>query len=909
MSIPGSASPLFLTSAAAEVAGYQIDRSLRFNSADSAYLNRTPSSAGNSKTFTWSGWVKQVVASGTAQTHILAAGSSPYFQFYFAGPTLYVETNQGYIQPTRKFRDPSAWYHFVVAIDTTQATATNRIKFYVNGEEVTDFAVDQRSSITQNTDLSINSTVEHRIGRQTAATAYSDMYLAEVHFVDGQQLEPTDFGEFDSNNLWQPKDCKDDLTYGTNGFYLKFADNSSNAALGTDSSGNSNTWTVNNISGVGAHLYSSGLSIPEGGGFHASYPASNGFDGDTSTFTLGANTSTSVRWTYNSSFNLSGAVEIYVSGASMSVTFNDGRTAVSAAANQYTQISSAVDFTWFNVYQGSGLRGNITAVKVGGTVLIDSINSDSLIDTPTNYDDGTNVGGNYATFNPLSGNTTLANGNLDSTGKSGYNQCLSSIGMSSGKYYCEVTLTDDTGFTGVGIALKGEPGSFLGNTSSGFLYYSADGNKRTSGVNTSYGNSFTTGDAIGIAFDADNGNLYFYKNGVAQNSGTAAFTGLTSGPYFFACDQYNTSNKVTINFGQRPFAYTPPTGYAAGLCTTNLPDPTIADGSTAFDVVTYTGNGTSQTIDGLNHSPDLVWAKSRSFATNHGLIDTVRGVDRWLGSNTTSAEDYTPGGYLTAFNSDGFSVGYGGVFNSNNATYVAWAWDAGSSTVSNTDGSITSNVRANASAGFSIVTYTGTGSTATIGHGLNAAPGFIVIKSRTNADAWPVYHQSLSNPANNYLLLYTANAVGSITNYWNGTNSSVIGVLGGYAHSSSGQDYVAYCWAPVEGYSAFGSYIGSQNFPFVYCGFRPRFLLIKPYDLASGWQLYDSERNSFNTADDYLAPNEASAEVNSVNNNQFDFLSNGFVPRGVADSGSNYTGYNFLYAAYAEHPFKTARAR
>jgi hypothetical protein len=201
--------------------GYKINRSLRFNSGDSAYLNRTPSSAGNRKTFTWSGWVKQ--GSVTSQTHIFAAGTSPYFQFYFAGPNLYVETNQGYIQPARKFRDPSAWYHFVVAINTTQATATNRIKFYVNGEEVTDFAVDQRSSITQNTELSINSTVEHRIGRQTAATAYSDMYLAEVHFVDGQQLAPTDFGEYDDNNVWQPKEFTGSYTQTSGGTAISSA--------------------------------------------------------------------------------------------------------------------------------------------------------------------------------------------------------------------------------------------------------------------------------------------------------------------------------------------------------------------------------------------------------------------------------------------------------------------------------------------------------------------------------------------------------------------------------------------------------------------------------------------------------------------------------------------------------------
>jgi hypothetical protein len=227
--------------------------------------------------------------------------------------------------------------------------------------------------------------------------------------------------------------------------------------------------------------------------------------------------------------------------------------------------------------------------------------------------------------------------------------------------------------------------------------------------------------------------------------------------------------------------------------------------------------------------------------------------------------------------------------------------------------SIATTVRARPETGFSIVSYTGTGSAALVGHSLGVAPSMIIVKNRDTARPWSVFHKSIPNMSSGYINLNFTNAfTGSYTGVWNGTDptNSVFSVGTDTESNNSGDDFIAYCWAPVEGYSSFGSFIGSQNFPFVYCGFRPRFLLIKPYDLASGWQLYDSERNSFNPADDYLAPNEASAEVNSVNNNQFDFLSNGFVPRGVANSGSNYTGYNFLYAAFAEHPFASnARAR
>ena len=193
----------------------------------------------------------------------------------------------------------------------------------------------------------------------------------------------------------------------------------------------------------------------------------------------------------------------------------------------------------------------------------------------------------------------------------------------------------------------------------------------------------------------------------------------------------------------------------------------------------------------------------------------------------------------------------------------------------------------------------------------------MVVKNRSNSTtiAWGVKHSALYSNAGNWLRLDSPQAAtvesagaGSLFNATNPT-SSVFTLGPRDTTNTSGDNYIAYCWAPVSGFSAFGSYVGSQNFPFGHCGFRPRYLLIKPTNLASGWQVYDSERSQFNVADKYLAPHAADAEVTSTNNNQFDFLSNGFVPRGVADSGSNYTGYNFLYCAFAEHPFKTARAR
>ena len=206
MSLPSELLPVGLlgTGAATPAAGYSIERSVRFNSADSAYLNRTPASAGNRKTWTWAGWVK--LSSVTTQSFIFAANStSPYVQIYTSSSNVYIQTNQGYLQTTQVFRDPSAWQHWVFAFDTTQATASNRIKFYVNGAEITTWSVDQRSSISQNVDTGVNSTVNHAIGKQLTGSGLANLYLADVHFIDGQALDPTSFGEFDADTgIWNP---------------------------------------------------------------------------------------------------------------------------------------------------------------------------------------------------------------------------------------------------------------------------------------------------------------------------------------------------------------------------------------------------------------------------------------------------------------------------------------------------------------------------------------------------------------------------------------------------------------------------------------------------------------------------------------------------------------------------------
>jgi hypothetical protein len=328
-----------------------------------------------------------------------------------------------------------------------------------------------------------------------------------------------------------------------------------------------------------------------------------------------------------------------------------------------------------------------------------------------------------------------------------------------------------------------------------------------------------------------------------------------------------------------------------------------------MDAVLYTGNSGSQaiTLPG-GFSPDLVWLKSRSNAYYNHLIDTVRGSNKVIWSNLTDAET-TSGTEITSFNSDGFTLGSGTGVNGSGSTYVGWAWDAGTSTVSNTQGSISSQVRANATAGFSVVTYTGLGAgNYTVGHGLGVAPSLIICKTRALSTQWVVYHARLG--ANAFLGLNTTNASISSTGYWgSGVTSTVFGLQTDYAGGNNNGSIVAYCFSPVVGYSSFGSYTGngSTDGPFVYTGFRPRWIMVKRTDAAIQWTILDTARSPKNVADERLFPNLSQAETTNGDGNN-DLLSNGFKPR-ITDSAFNASGGTYIYAAFAEAPFNYARAR
>jgi hypothetical protein len=334
-----------------------------------------------------------------------------------------------------------------------------------------------------------------------------------------------------------------------------------------------------------------------------------------------------------------------------------------------------------------------------------------------------------------------------------------------------------------------------------------------------------------------------------------------------------------------------------------------------MDVALYTGNGSTQTISGLEFSPDLIWVKSRSAAYSTTVYDTVRGAYKSLATAVTNAEGTNTSG-LSAFNSDGFNLdGENNVLGSTNVnavTYVAWTWDAGSSTVTLNPGdpgagSITSSVRANPSAGFSIVTYTGTGSNATVGHGLGVAPKLIICKTRTSAVNWIVYHGSLGTY--DFLRLNTTDTKDNNSTVWNtAPTSTVFGIGSANGVNQSSDNYVAYCFAPVSGYSAMGSYVGngSSDGPFVYTGFRPRWVMIKRTDASGyGWYMVDAARKTYNVMGPIL---EAQSSTSEYSASFIDFTSNGFKLR-LAGNDINPSGGTILYVAFAESPFQYARAR
>ena len=769
MSLPNEIHPLQL---AASSGAYEINQSLRFNSADSTYLYRTPSSAGNQRTWTWSVWLKRG-SFGTEQnlfTPQYGGDGSNENQLYFLSDDTFRIYDSGaawlLFDTTQVFRDPSAWFHLVIAVDTTQATSTDRFKLYINGVQVTVF--DQSLYPTQNRELGWNSAVRHDIGRYAqGASKYFNGYMAEFHMVDGTRLTPSSFAEPDDNGVWRP--IRYTGSYGTNGFYLKF-DPSAINGIGHDHSGNGNNFTPS--------------------GFTTS---------------------------------------------------------------------------------GTGM--------------------DVMSDTPTT---------NWCTLNPNdSFLQTVSNGNLVSSNTNNVTTpgIRASMAMPSGKWYWEITCGVFTSASTwmIGVADTYEKISIANYTSSGsYLYYSGNGDKYNGSSHSSYGATYTTGDVIGVAYDADNGKIWFAKNNTWQNSGDPAagtgeaYSGITGdkSPYV-GTGLYQVES--FWNFGQREFANPPGTIGATDY----------------FNTVTWTGNGssTSREITGCGFQPDLVWIKGRSVdGSGQRLQDVVRGAGTVLQANSPNQE-FDDSSNLGAFTSDGFTLTTtGSSYNQSSATYVAWCWKAGGTAAADNSGTIDANVSANQDAGFSIVSWSGTGSTGTLAHGLDAAPKFIIVKDRDAQTRWIVYHEDMGNAG--YVRLDEPSGFASDSTVFNSTSpTSSLFTVGTSANTnpSSGNDMIAYCWTEKTGVSKFGEYTGngSSDGPVISCGFRPAMVIIKWYEsvnTSESWHMYDNKRGG-NPNNTVLFP-DATADEEIPTDRYIQFTSDGFQ---LKSSGQaiNRSGAKYIFMAWA----------
>jgi len=761
---------------------YEIAKSALFDGS-TGYLSRTPTAAGNQKTWTYSTWVKRSELT-EANTIFSVNPGSDYFTIQYRGDNdtldvlFDVSTGAYGYQTSRVFRDAAEWAHVTLSVDSTQAVAGDRVKLYLNGVEDTSFALKSGYNVMpQNYNAYVNASLPHEIARfGYLSNGHFGGYLAENYFIDGQALTPASFGQTDAvTGKWIPKSYSG--SYGTNGFKLDF---SNPAALGADSSGNANNWTV-----------------------------------------------------------------------------------------------------------------------VGGVT--------QTTDTPTDT---------YATLNPLRDTASgliFSKGNTKIAGAASNMVTETTLLPSSGKWYFETYLnTWNSGTWHPYVS----PGGLIACTPSGLYagstYYTVP--------------ACAAGTIFRVAFDVDTGKAWVatqdgWVNGGDPAVGTGEALTFTALAGIYAAAGSTTQ---TLNFGQDStfggvltaggntdsngdgdFQYPVPTGFKV-LSTKNL--PAVTDNvDNHWKTVTYTGTGATQSITGLGYQPDFVWAKRRTGLTeSHILVDSVRGATKLLKVNTTGAESTNAEG-ITAFNSDGFSLGTSLEPNTSGADYVAWTANLPNTKTSGWAGTPTitpTMEKYNAELGMSIVKYTGNGvASATIPHSLGAKPGMIIIKALNDATLynWNTYHKDLTD-GGYYVSLNTTDAEVSAVNMWgnHSTQSDGLITLGTWinATNASGIEYIAYIFAESD-FVKIGSYANnnSTNGPFINEGITPEWGLFKTYSAGtSSWYIYDDQRLGYNPASQYLNADTSGAE--GTVSHDIDFVEGGAKLRTNLDP--NYLTYSSLYLMIGE---------
>ena len=904
--------------------GAVLERSLRFNTTDSAYLSRTPSSAGNRKTYTISAWVKRSSNGGTHPifTRYTANNDAGFLGLYLNSDDYIYFTGWStvYLKSNRLYRDGSSWSHIVLVVDTTQGTASDRIKLYFNGELQT---LATYNAPSQNADLKINeASAEHMIGRYS--NSYFNGYMAELNFIDGIALDASHFGytEFQTG-IWRPKGYYG--SYNTNGFRLDFSDNSAATAstLGKDRSGQGNDFTPTNFT-AGDLITNGDFSSDSDWTKDSSWSIANGKATNSGGGEIYQTISVVSGKTYFMRATIDFTGDSSVNNTTIGFRDTGNSQYYAAGGSGYTTFTAnAVNQLY--VKWTSNVNGNVRArcystdaITIDNWTVKEEIAIDSFPITPTKQsfasyetNDSVTDAGSGKSYRQ-GGYTVYNTGAIHAAGRS-------SFPVNSGKWYAEFTLKTYSSRSGstpyIGAArvewMYEDFQIWIGNVgtamnASGATY--RNGNSFSGG-----GVSYSAGDIISVAIDLDNGKqIWWAKNGTYINSGNPATTTgghnidplSQSGFYVFGTSGWASTSEWEANFGQRPFSYSVPAGFKT-LQVDNLPDRTqkILRPQKHFETLLYTGDGSSNNrVTGLEFKPDLVWIKSRSTTDNHILQDSVRG-NFILYPNLTNGDGATGGGWVKSLNHDGFTTDVNGPINTNGHNYVAWCWKAGGTAVTNNDGSIASQVSANTEAGFSICTWTGTGSNLTFGHGLGKKPAWVITKARTGSSGcdWFVYHKEIG--ATHNLRLNKQDASSTASDLFNNTEptSSVFSIGNSSCINENGGTYVSYCWAEIPGYSKMGIYRanGSSDGTFQFTGFRPALVLLKRItDGSNYWELRDNKRDPLNPASSRIFPN--TNDTDSVGEG-IDMFGNGFKLRNTG-TGSNNNGKDYAYIAFAEQP-------
>ena len=901
--------PIRIGASGAADTTFTVDRSLRFNDDDNAYLERTPSSASNRTTFTLSVWLKR---SGNLDNHqrILEVGTGTGHRtfFIFDGDDKlqinHVDSGSQAVNltTTAKFRDISAWYHIVLAIDTTQGSSSDRIKIYVNGTQQTAF--DTSTYPTSNKEFDINSTAVHYFGRSVNNTGKFDGYMAEINLIDGSQLTPASFGETNPvTGQWNPK--KYTGSYGTNGFYLNFSDNSGTTAttLGKDSSGNGNNFTPNNFSvsaGAGNDsledtptnnfctlnaLHKDSNTTLSDGNLKAAGSSSTAYN----TNTQGTFAQSSGKWYYEVEFTSgSGLAAVGWARETLNTTDNptvSGGIVYRPANGDYidlagnnpstppttstgTVIQVAIDFDAGKIWFGSGgtyfNSGNPSAGSseamtfTGGSEFLAPVVR-SLACT-FNF----NFGQRAFSYTAPTGYKSLCSANLPDptillpnqhfnnllyTGNGG---TQSITGLNFQPDWVWVKRRNGTNSNVLFDAVRGATKELISNTTG------AEGTEATS-ITSFDSNGYSVGSNGGV--NDGSGNYVAWNWNAGDTDGkTYTVTVVDDSGNKFRFDGF-AANAVTLDLAEGgTYIFNYPSGHPFRFSTTA--DGTHGGGSEYTTGVTH-NSSTQVTIVVAASAPTLYY-----YCSSHS--------------------------------------GMGGQVNTNSTL--------GSS---NFDGAIQSVVKTNTTSGFSITTYTGTGSSTTVGHGLGVKPDCIIIKRKDSADNWMFYHKGVNtgvDPEDYYLELNSNGTQIDSTVMLNDTAPTSTSVTIGSDNSVNGSSatYIMYCFSEIASYSKVGSYQanGSSDGPFIQTNFRPSWILIKNISLGQPWVLMDNKINPHNLADTRLSPSSSDAELTS-GDNYIDILSNGFKVRSGSSTDINYsTSYpNHIYLAFGEFPFKNARAR